>query len=308
MDIRPITPARLASSVVAVPPLARDAKGKISSAENQKLIQYLEQGGVTTLLYGGNAVLYHIRMKEYAKLLSMLSELAADETLIVPSVGPAYGTMMDQVKMLRDFDFPTVMVLPQREIADATGLATGIRRFAEKFGKPIVLYLKHDRWLPPATVKSMVDDGLISWIKYAVVRDNPNQDDYLREILEVVPGEIIVSGIGEQPAIIHLRDFGVVGYTSGCVCVNPSLSTEMLHAIQAKDFERAETIRKQFCGLEDLRNSIQPIRVLHHAVSAAGIAETGPMQPMLGELAAEDAARVAIAAKELRNIGLTIEN
>ncbi len=301
MDTRPITPARLASSVVAVPPLARDANGKISSAENQKLIQYLEQGGVTTLLYGGNAVLYHIRMKEYAKLLSMLSELAADQTLIVPSVGPAYGTMMDQVKILRDFDFPTVMVLPQREIADAAGLATGIRRFAEKYGKPIVLYLKHDRWLPPATVKSMVDDGLISWIKYAVVRDNPSHDDYLREILEVVPGEIIVSGIGEQPAIIHMRDFGVVGYTSGCVCVAPSLSMEMLRAIQAKDYDRAESIRQQFCGLEDLRNGIQPIRVLHFAVSAAGIARTGPMQPMLGELSLDEASPVAVAALELKN-------
>jgi len=303
MDTRLITPARLASSVVAVPPLARDANGKISAAENQKLIQYLEQGGVTTLLYGGNAVLYHIRMKEYAKLMSMLSDLAADQTLIVPSVGPAYGTMMDQVKILRDFDFPTVMVLPQREIADEAGLATGIRRFAEKYGKPIVLYIKHDRWLPPATVNSMVDDGLISWIKYAVVRDNPSQDDYLREILEIAPGEIIVSGIGEQPAIIHMRDFGVVGYTSGCVCVAPALSMEMLRAIQAKDYERAESVRKQFCGLEDLRNGIQPIRVLHHAVSAAGIATTGPMQPMLGELSSDDAARVAVAALELKKIG-----
>ncbi len=306
MDTNVINPSRLASSVVAVPPLARDAKGKISASENEKLIKYLEQGGVTTLLYGGNAMLYHIRMKEYAKLLSMLSEIASDQTLIVPSVGPAYGTMMDQVKILREFDFPTTMVLPQREIADAAGLATGIRRFAEKYGKPIVLYLKHDRWLPPSTVRSMVDDGLISWIKYAVVRDNPSHDDYLREILEVVPGEIIVSGIGEQPAIIHLRDFGVVGYTSGCVCVAPALSMEMLQAIQAADYDRAEAIRKQFCGLEDLRNGIQPIRVLHHAVAAAGIAATGPMQPMLGELSAEQAAQVAVAALELRSIGVAV--
>lgn len=306
MDIRRISPARLASSVVAVPPLARDTNGKLSKPENQKLIQYLEKGGVNTLLYGGNAVLYHIRMKEYAQLLSMLSELVDDETLVVPSVGPAYGTMMDQAKILRDFDFPTVMVLPQREIADAQGLATGIRKFAEKYGKPIVLYLKHDRWLPPSTVLSMFNDGLISWIKYAVVRDNPSQDDYLREILDVVPGEKIVSGIGEQPAIVHLRDFGVISYTSGCVCVAPALSMEMLRAIQAADYDRAESIRLQFCGLEDLRNGIQPIRVLHHAVAGAGIAATGPMQPMLGELTDEQAAVVATAAINLRNLELPV--
>jgi dihydrodipicolinate synthase/N-acetylneuraminate lyase len=208
--------------------------------------------------------------------------------------------MMDQVEVLKDFDFPTVMILPQKEIADASGIATGIRRFAEAYGKPIVLYLKHDRWLPPEIVGAMHRDGLISWIKYAVVLDNPLQDDYLREVLDVAPKELVVSGIGEQPAIIHMRDFGINSYTSGCVCVAPKLSMKMLRAIQAKDYLSADAIRKQFCPLEDLRNGIQPIRVLHHAVSAAGIASMGPMQPMLGELTTDQAAKVAAAAKALR--------
>lgn len=304
MDTQTINSARLASSVIAVPPLARDSQGKISPSENKKLIQYLEQGGVSTLLYGGNAVLYHIRMKEYGELLTMLRDLVAEQTLVVPAVGPSYGTMMDQVEILRDHEYPTAMVLPQKEIADAEGLATGIRRFAERFGKPIVLYLKHDRWLPPKTVRSMLDDGLISWIKYAVVLDNPKQDNYLREILNEVPGEIVVSGIGEQPAIIHMRDFGVISYTSGCVCVAPALSMEMLRAIQANEIDRAESIRKQFCRLEDLRNNIQPIRVLHHAVSAAGISSTGPMQPMLGELTSDQGAQVKSAALALKQLEL----
>ncbi len=41
---------------------------------------------------------------------------------------------------------------------------------------------------------------------------------------------------------------------------------DMLSAIKHGDFATAESIRKQFCGLEDLRNSIQPIRVLHRAL------------------------------------------
>ncbi len=299
MDTQPITPQRLAASVIAVPPLARQSSGQICPHENKRLIRYLEQGGVSTLLYGGNAVLYHLRPSEYAGLLSILQDSAADSTLVIPSVGPAYGTMMDQADVLKDFDFPTVMILPQREIADQQGLETGIRRFAESYGKPIVLYLKHDRWLSPASVGSLVNDGLVSWIKYAVVRDDPAQDDYLREVLDVVPGNLIVSGIGEQPAIVHLRDFGVVGFTSGCVCVAPQLSMRMLKAIQDQDYGIAEAIRKQFYELEDHRNTIQPIRVLHHAVAAVDIAQTGPIQPMLGELTPAQAAEVASAAKKL---------
>ncbi|MFO0941725.1 MAG: dihydrodipicolinate synthase family protein [Pirellulales bacterium] len=299
MDTRPITPERLADSVVAVPPLARSTDGQISATENARLIQYLERGGINTLLYGGNAVLYHIRLSEYANLLSQLRASAADTTLIVPSVGPAYGTMMDQAPILKEYDFPTVMILPQKEIADQQGLARGIRHFAEAFGKPIVLYLKHDRWLAPQIVKSLYEDGLISWIKYAVVLDNPAQDDYLREILQVVPAKWIVSGIGEQPAIIHMRDFGVISYTSGCVCVAPKLSMKMLRAVQAKDYSSAESIRAQFRPLEDLRNAIQPIRVLHSAVTSANIANMGPIQPMLGELDAQQTASVRTAALEL---------
>jgi dihydrodipicolinate synthase/N-acetylneuraminate lyase len=298
-----ITADRLASSVIAVPPMARNGQGVLCRHNNEKIIRWIEAGGVTTFLYGGNAVFYHMRLSEYADALTIIAESAAPTSLMIPSVGPTYGIMMDQVDILKQFNFPTVMILPQKEIADEKGIATGIRKFAEAYGKPIVLYLKHDRWLNPSIVDKLVKDGLVSWIKYAVVLDQPLEDRYLREVLDVAPADIVVSGIGEQPAIIHMRDFGVGSYTSGCVCVAPKLSMNMLRAIQAKDYAQAESIREVFRPLEDLRNGIQPIRVLHHAVKAADIADTGPMQPLLGELEASQEQSIAAASKELRAKG-----
>lgn len=295
-----VTPELISKSVIAVPPLARDASRQASHEQNKKIIHWIQSGGVSTLLYGGNAVFYHIRLSEYASILSMLRNCAAKDTWVIPSVGPAFGMMMDQAPILRDFDFPTVMILPQKEIADETGIARGIRLFAESYGKPVVLYLKHDRWLSPSLVSSLYKDGLISWIKYAVVLDNPSEDPYLREVLGVVPGNLVVSGIGEQPAIVHMRDFGVGGFTSGCVCVAPTKSQAMLRAIQAKDFSTAEQLRQGFRPLEDLRNHIQPIRVLHQAITSADIAETGPMLPMLGELQDAHISAIAEAAKSLK--------
>lgn len=302
MDTRTITTNRLSESVIAVPPLCRDSSLQVSTSENERLVRFMESGGVNTLLYGGNAVFYHSRVSEYAKILQMLTEIVSDETLVVPAVGPAFGTMMDQAEVLQDFEFPTVMVLPQKDIADPGGIAAGLRRFVDAYGKPIVLYLKHDQWLPADLVGKMHRNGIISWIKYAVVRENSSVDQYLTEVLEQVPSEIVVSGIGEQPAIIHLRDFEIASFTSGCVCVNPALSMKMLAAIKAKDFEAAESIRRQFLGLEDLRNGINPIRVLHRAVELAGIAETGPMYPMLGELDAAQTTTVGQAANALKLI------
>ncbi|TWU60738.1 5-dehydro-4-deoxyglucarate dehydratase [Rubripirellula tenax] len=297
MNTQPFSAAQLRESVIAVPPLARDANLKIDAAENAKIIRHIEAGGVRSLLYGGNAVFYHARLSEYAALLSMLADAAGDDTVVVPSVGPAYGLSMDQVDVLNDFDFPTVMLLPSRDIVDQAGIASGIRHIAEKLGKPIVLYLKFDRWLDPSIIKSLEADGVISWIKYAVVLEDPMDDPYAKEVMDVFPKERMVSGIGEQPAIEHVHHMGMHGFTSGCVCVAPAKSMEMMHAIHAGDLDTAESIRKWFLPLEDLRNGINPIRVLHHAVEAAGIAKTGPLLPMLSDLSADQVAKISAAVK-----------
>ena len=241
---------------------------------------------------------YHLRLSEYATALDTIAQIAGDETTVVPSIGPAYGLAVDQVDVLKERDFGTAMLLPSRDVVDQQGIASGVRRLAERLGKPLVLYLKFDRWLSPDLVAALEQDGVISWIKYAVVLDDPAQDDYLKELCEIFPTERMVSGIGEQPAIVHLRDFGITGFTSGCVCVRPEKSMEMLRAIKGQDWETAEAIRKYFLPLEDLRNTYSPIRVLHHAVAEAGIADTGELLPMLSDLGDDVIAKVreAVAA------------
>ncbi len=299
MNTAEITPQTLAESVIAVPPLARNTDRSLNANENQKLIRHMEAGGVSTLLYGGNAILYHVALSEYAALLEMLASLAGENTLMIPSVGPAFGTMLDQAAILREFDFPTAMILPTRDIVTVQGVAAAVRCFVESFGKPAVLYIKNDGYVDVPTVKSLMDDGLISWIKYAVVRDDTSNDPFLRELADTVGTERIVSGIGEQPAIVHLRDFGLQCFTSGCVCVAPKQSMDMLHALKSGNFESAERIRETFKPLEDLRNAINPIRVLHTAVAAAGIAQTGPIIPLLTEVSAADRERIQQAAEQL---------
>lgn len=299
MNTKPITSAVLSGSVISVPPLARNADGSFNREENRNLIRHLEAGGVSTLLYGGNAILAHVSISEYAEMLTLLSELAAEQTLVIPSVGPGFGMMMDQAKLLREFAFPTAMMLPSRDVVTSDGVASALRRFVEVMQRPAVLYIKNDGFIEIDAVQRLAKDGLLSWIKYATVRDNPSNDPYLRQLVDAVGASLIVSGIGEQPALPHLREFGLAGYTSGCVCVAPRLSMQMLRAIKAGDFATAERIQSIFRPLEDLRNAINPIRVLHTAVSLAGIAETGPIIPLLSEVSAADRPAIKEAAVTL---------
>ncbi|MCH2062956.1 MAG: dihydrodipicolinate synthase family protein [Roseibacillus sp.] len=304
MRTDPVTPDLLRASVIAVPPLARTDDYSLSAEENQKIISHIEGGGVRTLLYGGNANLYHIRPDEYGSLLQIIAEAAGEETLVIPAAGPAYGTMMNQASALAHSGFSTAMVLPMQDLTTSEGVVEGLSHFARAFGRPIVLYIKNIGYLEPEDAARLVEAGHISCIKYAIVRDDPAEDSYLARLVEVVDPAIIVSGIGEQPALIHRERFQLAGFTSGCVCVNPSLSQAMLEALNTGDLPRAETIRSFFQPLENLRNSINPIRVLHEAIELSGIARSGPHLPLLSGLGDAERTAVGEAARKLLQLGL----
>jgi dihydrodipicolinate synthase/N-acetylneuraminate lyase len=294
-----ISQEELARSVVAVPPLARRADLSLDPEANRALIRHLEAGGVTTLLYGGNANFYHLGSGRFEETLDLLEEAAGPETLVIPSVGPAYGVMMDQAAVLRRRRFPAAMVLPEHFAATPEGVEMGVRRFVESSGRPAVLYLKQETMIAPSGVERLWRDGLLAAVKYAVSRKDPAGDPYLRRLVEAVEPGRIVSGMGEQPAPVHLRDFGLGGFTSGLVSIAPRRSSQLLRALKAGRFEEAERIREAFRPAEELRNALGPIRVLHDAVTLAGIAGMGPLLPLLTNLEEVHRPRVREAALRL---------
>ncbi|NBU40725.1 MAG: dihydrodipicolinate synthase family protein [Planctomycetia bacterium] len=294
-----LTPDHFARSPMAVPPLARDARGALDERANAALIRHIEAGGITLLLYGGNANVYHLPLDEYEPLLDMLGRLPSAETLVVPAAGPTFGLLLEHARVLRRHRFATAMVLPHQGITTSAGVATGVRRFVEAAGIPALLYVKHDGFIEPEDVARLCRDGLVSVIKYATVRTDPANDPYLRELVTLVDPATVISGIGEQPAIVHLRDFGLGGFTTGCGCVAPRLSCDLLAAVRHGDWTEAERIRTIFAPLETLRNAHSPIRVLHEAVAAAGIAATGPILPLLDPIEPAHAPAIGAAARAL---------
>jgi dihydrodipicolinate synthase/N-acetylneuraminate lyase len=302
MKTTPVTPADLSRSVVAVPPFARNADLTPNWKANAALIAHLQDGGVRSLMYGGNANFYHLAPSEYPAVLDFLAEAAGADTWVLPSAGPDYGKLVDQAAILKGRAFPTAMLLPMTFPFTDEGLAVAIRRFTDILAKPAVVYIKSDHYILPETIARLFEEERVAAVKYAVVRENPADDAYLRELAKVVPRERLVSGIGERPAVVHLRDFGLTSFTSGSVCVAPRGSMRMLELLRAQRWEEAERIRSEYMPLEDCRDEISPIRVLHDAVTLAGIADMGPMLPMLSGLDEKSRDRVAPAARRLLEI------
>ena len=306
MKTTPISDSDLSGSVLSVPPLAWNDDFSPNHQANAALIKHIEAGGVTTLLYGGNANMHNIGLTGLADLLQHLIVSADFDSWILPSIGPDFGSMMDQADVLKELEFPAVMVLPIQFPATNKGIATGLRLFAEKLGKPIIVYIKTENYLSVDQLSSLFDDGVMRAIKYAVPRIDPKQDAYLSDICQAIGPKNIVSGFGERPAIDHLKTFDLAGFTSGCVCIAPKLSMNLLRAIQSKNWEEADRVHAMIMPMEDQRERISPIRVLHDAVTLAGIAEMGPMYPMLSGIDVADFDAVTTAAKEL--LALEIES
>jgi dihydrodipicolinate synthase/N-acetylneuraminate lyase len=261
-------------------------------------------GGITRFIYGGNAFIYHVTLAEYEQLLDWLSGLD-DSLWIIPSIGPSYGRAMDQAPILRKFQFPCVMVLPCGDPRDPCGLEAGYREIADAGGTKLLLYLKDENSFGIEkeagldALARLVDDGVCVGIKYAVVRDDPKQDAYLDNLLKRVDRKLVISGIGERPAVIHLRDWQLPGFTTGSGCIAPHLSQRIFEACQRGDFGQAESLRTEFLPLEDLRDSWGPARVLHAAVEQAGVARAGAIPPFVSLLDEASRKEVGKVARDL---------
>lgn len=296
------TPADLSRTVWAVPPLARHADLQLNWAANAQLLHHLEAGGVRTVLYGGNANLYHLPLNEYAELLAWCATVAQADTWIIPSAGPDYGKLMDQAPLLRATAFPAVMVLPAQQATTPAGVLTGLRRFAERAGKPLILYLKSDNYLSPEQVGALWQDGLLCAVKYAIVCSDPCQDDYLSALLEHVDRANVVSGMCERPIVPHVLEAGLAGYTSGGICLAPRAGLALLAALRRGERVEAERLQAPFLVLERLRDAIQPFQVLQAAVTLGGVAEMGPLLPLLSDLPDEHRPAVAAASQALAKL------
>jgi dihydrodipicolinate synthase/N-acetylneuraminate lyase len=298
-----LTPADF-RGVFPVPPLCRNSDRSINFEETGKVVKHIATGGIFNFLYGGNAFLYHLTLKEFEALLEWMSS-APDDCLMIPSAGPSYGRAMDQAALVRRYKFPTVMLLPCGDPRDAEGLERGYRDFADAAGVPVIVYLKEennfgsDKEAGLDAVGRLVSDGVCIGIKYAVVRDNPSEDAYLTGLLKRVDCRHVISGIGERPAIAHMRDFQLPGFTTGSGSIAPALSRALFEANERGDWAGAEAIRQHFLPLEDLRDAWGPARVLHAATELAGIAVTGPIPPYVTSITTLQSNELAPVARSL---------
>ena len=277
MKTTAVTPADIAASVWAVPPLALDWGG----GQNARLAAHIEAGGVSTLLWGGNANIYAMTREEYAGMIARIPGWVSENAWAIPSAGPDFGKLREHADILRGSGFPAVMLLPMTGPNDPDGTEAAVRDFVRRSGIPAILYLRSAGYLRPEQIAALMDEGLVVALKYAVETGDLSRDATLDEILALVARERIVSGIGEIAAITHLRTFGLAGFTAGAVCIAPRRAMAVLRALQGGEFDTAIGLVEAIRPLEELRIAHGPVRVIHDAVTQSGVADMGRLTPHL---------------------------
>lgn len=292
-----LTPQDFRNSVVAVPPLALTPLLKIAPEPNARLARHIAEGGVNILLYGGNANLYHFGQGDYADALDVMTD-AARQSHVITSIGPDYGKMMDQAPLVERSSLKNVMLLPVGFPSDSHGVGDGIRRIAARLGFGVIVYLKREMYVRPEVLEKLVAEGAVRFVKYAVERADPADDAYLDSVLSAVGRDLVASGMGETPIVSHVGRRGVATFTSGAVCIAPAAAMALLTGLRAG----AEVDIEPFLDFERVRAKLGGIQVLHSAITASGIADMGPMMPMVSVVKERNMPEVRRVLEELRRV------
>jgi dihydrodipicolinate synthase/N-acetylneuraminate lyase len=288
-----LTPSHYARSVVAVPPVALTPDLRVSVPANRAIMAHAAAGGSATLLYGGNANIYNFGAALFSEALDVVHAECPAGARILFSIGPDFGKAMDQAEILRARGIENAMLLPMAFPADPRGLAEGSRRIADRLGFPIVLYVKRENSIAPDDVARLIEDGAVVFVKYAVERANPAEDAYLDALIGAVGTGRIASGMAETPVADHVGRRGLATFTSGGICIAPAAANEILRLHRAGRTAAALEASAPFLAFERVRAKLGGIATLHDAVTLSGIADCGPVLPMLSSLTPAGRAEIA---------------
>ena len=259
-------------------------------------------------MYGGVANLFNAALSECGAILDLIESIAPEDAWVVPAIGADFGKAKDQIEILRDRDFPTAILLPFTPV-QSRGVATGLRRLSDRFGRPMMVFYKSADYLAAADAAALLSDGVLCCVEYGIAPDERGQFPYLAQLLDDVGGaERIIDGAGEK-WITATAPFGLRGFTSGSGLIAPHLSMAILDAVKCGDAAKTATLCAHFGPFEDLRALHSPIPVVHEAVRLAGIADTGPLGPFFEPIGDPGAVKqITAAALALKSTSLALRS
>ena len=296
-----LSAADLADSVIAEPPMAWSEDRMINLPVNLALGKHMRAGGVRTILYGGNANLSAFTLGQFEQAVELMG-IVAQSSRVIAAIGPDFGRMLDQAGVVERSGLRNVLLLPVHHPADTHGTGDGVREIASRLGFGVIVDLCRENYLRPVTLAKLRDEGAVRLVRYSVRRDNPEDDAYLDQVIDVMGREQVFSGLGEAAALDHIGKRGLPTFTSGAAALAPAAATHLQDCLRSADLSTARTLLRPFLDFSLLGAKIGHIQILHEAANMLDLGSMGPQLPMLSAVKTKFKEDLAAAATLLLDL------
>lgn len=262
-------------------------------AEN---VSILSEAGARVYIPNGNTGEYYaLTDDERVAVVETHVEATGEDATIAAGAGGSVAEVVDLARAYESAGADAVMVMyPGHTYIHRDGLAEYYHSICDATDLGVIIYKRGPRVHRDVLVELSERDEVVA-IKFA-------HDDIkeFSQTVEDAAGEVTwLNGIAERYALAFDIE-GATGYTTGVGNFLPEAVLKLFDALEANDWERARTIRRQIRPFEDLRaesgqNNDLPgannVPAVKYGAELAGL-YGGPVRPPLVGLTDEDEARI----------------
>ena len=255
-------------------------------------VERMASGGMTALYPCGNTgEFYSLTQAEATAVVDLTVRQTRGRALVMAGVGYDTVTAVGLAKAAEQAGADGLMVhQPVHPFQSESGLLAYYEAIAAGTGLPLVLYIRSEH-VSAATLAAAAQIPQVVGVKYAV-----NHLPSFAEAVNRIGSRIAwICGTAEMWAPFFWAA-GAVGFTSGMVNVDTTLSKAMLAAMEQGD--QAETMRiwqllRPFEVMREQRGSANNISVVKEAMAQLGL-DGGHVRPPIAPLTMQE--RQAVSA------------
>lgn len=281
-------------SITAIPVTPFASDGQVDWNTYSVLIKRLVDDGIRLMTPNGNTgEFYALSRDECNRAVEVAAEAAGEGAMLLPGVGYDVATAVEMGQFAQQMGVAGVMIhQPVHPYQSLDGWLAYHQAIADALPNlGIVPYIRA-AWVSGALIRRLADAcPNVVGVKYAV----PNPQLFAAVVQEVGPDRLAwICGLAEGWAPFFWIG-GARGFTSGLVNAQAALSLDMLHCLEAGDYEGAMRVWAQVKPFEDLRaqrDNANNVSVVKEALAQLGIC-TRTVRPPISELPDRERAEVS---------------
>lgn len=269
-------------------------------------LEFMYDGGARLFIPNGNTGEYYsLTHKERLEIVEITAETLPDDATIIAGAGGSTKEVRELLDAYEEIGIDAAMVMnPGHTYIHEQGLLEYYEEIVTSTDLGIVLYKRG----PEITLSIL--DSLSRYENVAGVKYAMNDVSDFGRVVDEVEGDVVwINGLAERFAPAFAIE-GATGHTTGIGNFAPGPCIELMEALKADEYDRAERIAERFRSFEELREGTGENNTLPTANNVPAVKygldlvgqHGGPVREPLVGLSEHDKQRAEDDFEELQSI------